>query len=72
VTGENPKADRKTCHSDGLSTINTIWTNPGVNLGLCGDRPTTNSLTMAQAKRPLIDNEVEIHLHYINSTNGRI
>jgi hypothetical protein len=42
LTGENQSTRRKTCHSATLSTTNPIWTEPGSNPGLRGERPATS------------------------------
>jgi hypothetical protein len=39
LTGENRSIRGKTCLSATLSTINPIWTDPGSNPGLRGERP---------------------------------
>jgi hypothetical protein len=36
---------RKTCFSASLSTVNLMWTGPGSNLDLPGERPETKLLS---------------------------
>jgi hypothetical protein len=38
-----------TCPSATLSTTNSTWTDPGMNLGLCGERPVTKHLSHGTA-----------------------
>jgi hypothetical protein len=45
LTGENRSTCGKTCPSTTLSTTNPIWTDPGSNPGLGGERPATNRLS---------------------------
>jgi hypothetical protein len=45
LTGENRRTQRKTCPNATLSTTNPTWIDPGVNLGLRGERPATNDLS---------------------------
>jgi hypothetical protein len=44
-----PKNSEKTCPSATLSTTNPTWIDPGVNRGLCGERPATNDLSHGMA-----------------------
>jgi hypothetical protein len=41
LTGESQITRRKTCHNATLSTINPTWTDPGPNLGLRCEKPST-------------------------------
>jgi hypothetical protein len=54
LTGENRRTRRKTRPSATLSTTNPTWTDPGTNLGLCGERPVNNHLSHGTAKFHLI------------------
>jgi hypothetical protein len=47
IKQENPE---RTCPSATLSTTNPIWTEPGENLGLRGEKSATNRLTHGTAK----------------------
>jgi hypothetical protein len=49
LTGENRSTRVKICPSATLSTTNPIWTDPGSNPGLRGERPATNSLSHGTA-----------------------
>jgi hypothetical protein len=40
---------RRTCPSATFSTLNPTWTDPGMNSGLCGERPATNCLSHGMA-----------------------
>ena len=42
LTGENRSTRGNTCPSATVSTTNPIWTDPGSNPGLRGERPATN------------------------------
>jgi hypothetical protein len=46
LTGEK---QRTTCPRANLSTTNTTWNDPGVNLGLCGERLVTDHLNHGTA-----------------------
>ena len=39
---EMPNSRRETCHTVTSSTINSTWTGPRSNLGLCCERPSTD------------------------------
>jgi hypothetical protein len=45
INKENWRTQSKTCPTATLSTINPTWTDPGMNLGLHGERPETNHLS---------------------------
>jgi hypothetical protein len=45
LTGENRNTRRKICSSATLSNTNLTRTDPGLNLGLRGERPATNRLS---------------------------
>jgi hypothetical protein len=49
VTGESRSTLGKTYPSATLSTTNSIWTDPGSNPGLRGERPATNGLSHGTA-----------------------
>jgi hypothetical protein len=49
LTAENRSTWGKTCPSATLSTTNPTWTDPGLNLGLRGERPATNRLSHGTA-----------------------
>ena len=49
LKGEDRSAQRKTCPNSTLSITNPIWTDPGLNPGLRGERPATNSLSHGTA-----------------------
>jgi hypothetical protein len=45
LTGETEGLRGKTCPRATLSAINLTWPDPGLNPGLCGERPATNRLS---------------------------
>jgi len=45
MMGENLSTQRKICPSAILSTTHPIWSGPRLNLGQCGERPATSSLS---------------------------
>jgi hypothetical protein len=47
--GKLKNSQRKICPSATLSITNPIWTDPGANLGLCGQRLVTNHLSHSMA-----------------------
>jgi hypothetical protein len=49
LTWENRSTRRKICPSSTLSTTIPTWTDPGSNLGLRGERPSTNRLSHGMA-----------------------
>jgi hypothetical protein len=51
---ETRRTLRKTCYNASLSTTNPTWTDPGVNLGLHGERQATNRLSHGKAYYMLI------------------
>jgi hypothetical protein len=54
LTGENRSTWRKTCPSATFSTTNPTWTDPGLNLGLHGDRSATNRLSHRTAMNSVL------------------
>jgi hypothetical protein len=44
ILGKTEKLGRETC-PNAMSTKNCTWTDPGMNLGLCGERLVTNYLS---------------------------
>jgi hypothetical protein len=46
---DNRRSWRKTCPSDTLATTNPTWTDPYMNLGLCGERLMNNNLSHGTA-----------------------
>jgi hypothetical protein len=44
LTGENLRTRRKICPSATLFSTNSIFTDPGANLGIRGEKPATNRL----------------------------
>jgi hypothetical protein len=49
LTGENWRTQRETCPSATLSTTNPIWSDLGVNPGLCIEMPASNCLSHGMA-----------------------
>jgi hypothetical protein len=49
LTGENQRTCRKSCPSATLSTTNPTQTDPGMKLGLHGERVATNRLSYGMA-----------------------
>jgi hypothetical protein len=54
LTGENRSTREKSCPSATSSTTNPIWTDPGSNSGLRGERPATNRLSHGTALHWLV------------------
>jgi hypothetical protein len=54
--GNIKELKRKACHSATLFTTNPTWTDPGMNPGVCSERPATNRLScgMACADAPAV------------------
>jgi hypothetical protein len=67
LTGENQKLGEKTCTSATLSTTSPTWTDPGANLGLCGERSATNRLSHCTAT-VLTDREWQRSCHVPDKT----
>jgi hypothetical protein len=58
LTGENLSSWGKTCPSAILCTTNPTWTDPGLNLGLCGESPATNRLSHGMSRILLLHSTV--------------
>jgi membrane-bound lytic murein transglycosylase MltF len=48
--GKQKDYEKKTCPSAALSTTNPTWTDLGVNLEVCGEKPATNRLRYGTAR----------------------
>jgi hypothetical protein len=63
--GKPKYSGKKTCPSATLSSTNPTWTDPGLNLGLRGERPATKRLNHGTAMRSYLTHASFISSHSI-------